>query len=368
VGSARVPAHEVPVAVQQRGQGIATAAARARVAKVEAPASPLATFDDEEQTSGGFSPPFEVFEVPRRADERSDPLAPAWDDPRFRRAEAPAGAGSRPVERRAPERIPTFDEVTREASPPGLAPAPADGFGSATLTDPTEWPALTTSPPERMPPPMALPTPPPFREPPPQPLHPRPVRPQLVAAALVFCVVLGGIYAWRWVKKSPGAFSRSPVAVASPPPTVAPPTTAVEPAIQVAAPLVEGVTAPAEGATAPEVAPAEVAPVPEAPPVPPVAVAPPVAVVPATPATPSASVEERRGAFELATGVLHVACNRKATVYVDNVKVGTTADGRPFELAAGTHRVKLVASNGRSRTQEVRIDAGRTSMLKFELR
>jgi hypothetical protein len=80
------------------------------------------------------------------------------------------------------------------------------------------------------------------------------------------------------------------------------------------------------------------------------------------------SSEERRGAFELATGVLHVVCNRKATVYVDNVKVGTTADARPFEVVAGSHRVRVVASNGRSHTQNVRIDAGRPSMLQFELR
>ncbi len=384
VGAPRPPAAQgAPVAVQQRGQGIATAAARARVAKVEAP-PPLATFDDDEHPNVGLSP-FEVFEAPRRAGERSDPLAPEWDDPRFRKSD-PAGAATQVgpllVEARVPARSPTFDEPTRETTLPGVASAPLTALTETSAPFMALMEASAPPAPVGAIPAPAVPRPvtAPVREARPQPLHPRSIRPRLVAAAVVFFIVLGGVYAWRWQRKHPGAFARRPAAVAPPAVVLAapPPAAPIEGSAAAVAPeappvsdvpLVVPEAVPAVAPTDAPTPPVAGVAVPPAAPDPSPVGARPVSA-PAAPVAPVAAVssEERRGAFELATGVLHVVCNRKATVYVDNVKVGTTADARPFEVVAGSHRVRVVGSNGRSHTQNVRIDAGRPSMLQFELR
>ncbi|MFN7146093.1 MAG: hypothetical protein ACK4YP_20140, partial [Myxococcota bacterium] len=87
----------------------------------------------------------------------------------------------------------------------------------------------------------------------------------------------------------------------------------------------------------------------------------------ATPAAvPAAPTFDRQGGFQTPTGFLTVVCNRKATIYVGDVKKGTTA-GEPLELPAGTHRVRMVA-NGSSRTQTIRVDANRMNMAQCGLR
>ena len=48
--------------------------------------------------------------------------------------------------------------------------------------------------------------------------------------------------------------------------------------------------------------------------------------------------------------------------------MGSTADGKPLELAAGNHKVRVVGSNGRSASQVVRVDVDRPSMVQFTLR
>ncbi len=94
------------------------------------------------------------------------------------------------------------------------------------------------------------------------------------------------------------------------------------------------------------------------------------AAVPAT-GTSNAAVDsvvtDRRGGYLQPMGLLQVVCNRTATIYVDDVRKGTTAEGRPIELAAGTHRVRIVAG-GYSRTQVVRVDAGQLRMVEFRMR
>ncbi len=59
-------------------------------------------------------------------------------------------------------------------------------------------------------------------------------------------------------------------------------------------------------------------------------------------------------------GYLQVSCDRAGVVYVDDVRKSTTDDPRLIELTAGRHRVRVVAG-GRSRSQDVRVDAGRSN-------
>lgn len=162
----------------------------------------------------------------------------------------------------------------------------------------------------------------------------RPTRRQLLTIATVALLLAGAWGAWWWERSNPGAFVE------------------VVPPIVVGALVEAGVSV---DAPAPPVeAPAAVLPAPAAP-----------AIL--APVAKAADIEERRGAFQTATGSLQVLCNRKASIYVDNVRKGSTADGTPLELTAGMHRVKVVA-NGRTRTMDVRIDAGRSRQVQFELR
>lgn len=64
-------------------------------------------------------------------------------------------------------------------------------------------------------------------------------------------------------------------------------------------------------------------------------------------------------------GILRVRATRPARVYIDGNLVGETPMAA-VSLSAGPHVVKVVAiDSGRTRTQEVRIDAGRAQELRF---
>lgn len=411
-----------PPLVRQRTQGIPTAAARTRVPtlRVEAPPNPFA---DDENTNVELMP-FDLSEPPRGGVDRREitgPRVPPWEEAR-RKADSET---SFPGNARIPPRSSTFEGRTGEPTNPGellapfgelvSAPAPRPSLPlSAPSIAPAISPAILHSPPVPAAPPPS--SPPPTialltRPPPTPPLRRslarlRPSRRQVVAVATVIVLLAAGAGALRWERANPGAFARLRDRLTA---QADPPVATVAPAVQVdagasmvgAAPA--GASAPVEVGTdaapvevvaaAPEVAP----PVEAAPSALPIAASLPMAApasstpasskapeskapestlpaskapgskAPTTLPAADASALERRGAYQAATGYLQVICNRKATIYVDDVKKGSTADNVPIELTAGTHRVKVVA-NGRSRTMEVRIDAGRPRQVQFELR
>ncbi len=207
-----------------------------------------------------------------------------------------------------------------------------------------------------------------------------------VAALLLLAL---GAYGWRWVTQHPDALAR--LRPAPRPPTTIAALPPADPAAAQAAPV-----DPSAAPAAPDIAAASADAVPVAPDAavqaPPAAAAPVAAVVPApapgAPATPpvtgtrvvvaapppsttngavASAVTDRRGGYQVPTGLLQVVCNRSAVIYVDNVRKGSTKDGRPIELPSGTHRVRVVAG-GSSRTQDVRVDAGQLRLVEFRLR
>ncbi len=384
---------EAPV-VQQRGQGIATAAAaRGRAPRAE----PISQrpFDDEENTSLSASP-FQAFDAPRtseRAGAARSSEAPPWDDPRFRRADP--SESSFVGAARIPAPPPDYDQHINEPTQPvmGLSPfgdSPLVGLETVAPPPPRTKPVVTApvSPPQPV-----ITAAAPYGQAAPAPAAPaakgiarwRPNRRLLRTLAVTTVLLLAGLGAWRWTRTHPDALAamrgrvsavfapRAPVAA---PPLLASVPSADAPAANEAGPAVavdpEGLVTPSEAAPA-EAAPtdatlvvAAVEPPPEAvPPPTPVSLPPPAPVAEVAPKVPN--VAERRGHFQSATGTLQVVCDRRATIYVDNVRMGSTSDDEPLEIVAGTHHVRVVA-NGRSRSMDVRIDAGRPSMVKFEFR
>ena len=100
-------------------------------------------------------------------------------------------------------------------------------------------------------------------------------------------------------------------------------------------------------------------------PAPPVAPPTPVQVDAPPPKDPAPVASERRASFTMPTGRIMIVCDRKSTIYVDNVKKGLTTDQRPIELTAGNHTVRLVAG-GRSKTQQVRVDSEELRLIQFK--
>lgn len=93
----------------------------------------------------------------------------------------------------------------------------------------------------------------------------------------------------------------------------------------------------------------------------------PVIPIPATPPTEPLVIETPpvdRTAI-LGTGMLSIEADRKAVIYVDGVKRGTTPELGPFEISAGEHTVRAVAGK-QSRTQTVRVDEGAANKLAFD--
>ena len=166
---------------------------------------------------------------------------------------------------------------------------------------------------------------------------------------------------------SPQAVQTVPV---SPPPTrpIADPTPPLVPD-----PSPPPVAAPVEAPPAPPAPPPVAEPVASPPAPPEVAAAPPAPVAPTPTAvtkpavvtlvpraeTPS-SVTSSTTLIEALRpkGLLMVVSDRKGTIYIDDVKKGSTTDSRPMELLSGVHRVKVVAG-GRTKSMEVRVEIGR---------
>jgi hypothetical protein len=396
VVSLPVPGASVALPSQRgRPPGIPTAAARAREAR--------ARWEAEEANTRIETMPPQIFERTRVGAAERDAVrvgearrgdSPTWDDPRFGRP-GPA-------------------EFTSETTSPGLKPLSlGDAFGSA-LAPSAPPPAAEIAPAVVVPPPAsasavapvadikptaAVPPPlPPKSVEPPRPAKPprqqrRPLsaverrRITLSVAALLLLAL--GAYGWRWVTQHPDALAR--LRPAPRPPTTIAAVPPADPAAAQAAPV-----DPAAAPAAPDIAAASADAVPIAPDAavqaPPAAAAPVAAVVPApapeAPATPpvtgtrvvvaapppsttngavASAVTDRRGGYKVPTGLLQVVCNRSAVIYVDNVRKGSTKDGRPIELPSGTHRVRVVAG-GSSRTQDVRVDAGQLRLVEFRLR
>jgi hypothetical protein len=407
-----------PPIVRQRSQGIPTAATRARGATVPIEPPLVNPFADDENTNVEIMP-IEIFDTPRSAPERAAKVPP-WDEPRARRTHP--SETSFPGNARIPPRSSTFEGRTGEPTNPGELFVPFGEISSPGRPAPSSLSAPVSAPPLfATPAPLSTPpalstsagfsTPAPAAATAPQAARPmptvallarppappparlrlgRPSRRQVLAVAAVVVLLAAGVGAWRWERSNPGGFAALSDRLITQIATIRAP-----------APPVEAGTAPVVGAAAPdalasaaellsaepaEVAPVEVAPVEVAPvevaPVEVVAVEPtapvaptsvPAAVAPPAAALPSAKaaatpLDERRGEYQAATGFLQVLCNKKATIYVDNVKMGSTADHASIELTAGTHRVKVVGANGRSRTMDVRIDAGRPRQVQLDLR
>lgn len=364
--SARAAAPE-PALVRQRAQGLPTAAARARAAGSQAD-TPDNPFADDVNTNIEVMP-IELLDTPRA------------DEPRkWQRASAdislPGGV-----------RIPGTSSSSSAGESTNLGEV-ALPFGQMVEPPPPAPVAPRGKPPvlvpSSMPPTVAL-----LGRAPPAPVSRRRSIGQLLKsrrvllAVAVVVLVAAGIGASRWGRANPGVFASLRDRL----PTQADPSelvgaqigapVAVEPPAnmgrvnsgQVAVAPVAGTPAAVEPVAVEPVAVVAPVPVPEPPaPEPPrpaaVVRAPPPVVVP-TP--PKNVIAERRGAYQEATGFLQVLCNREAAVYVDGKRVGSTADQDPLEIIAGTHVVKVVAG-GRSRSMEVRIDAGRSRQVKFELR
>lgn len=185
----------------------------------------------------------------------------------------------------------------------------------------------------------------------------------VAVAALAIALGFG---VWRWESTYPGSILALGAAL-RPSPTIAVPNAATAVAPPVEATTIAAPSAPLGEPSATPVPPTAAPPAPEPTPVP--APAPVEAVVAATPAVdpaPAAPVEasDRRQTFKMPTGRILIVCDRKATIYVDNVKKGLTTDQRPIELTAGNHTVRLVAG-GRSKTQQVRVDSEELRMIQF---
>ncbi|MES2639673.1 MAG: hypothetical protein V4850_09325 [Myxococcota bacterium] len=401
-----------PPIVRQRSQGIATAATRARSPTVPIEPPLVNPFADDENTNVEIMP-IEIFDTPRGATERPAKVPP-WDEPRARRTHP--SEISFPGNARIPPRSSTFEGRTGEPTNPGELFVPFGEISSpgrpapASLSVPVSAPPLFATPaPLSTPPglstsagfgtpapaagaqaPRPMPTVALLARPPAPPPRQRlrlgrPSRRQVLAVAAVVVLLAAGVGAWRWEHSNPGGFAALGDRLTTQIATIRAPARVVDagtaPVVGAAAPdpiasgaeLSAAPAAPAAVVSAevppevpPEVVPAEVVAV-EPTPVAPVPVAPPAAVVPVAKAG-ATPLEERRGDFQTATGFLQVLCNKKATIYVDNVKMGSTADHASIELTAGTHRVKVVGSNGRSRTMDVRIDAGRPRQVQLDLR
>ena len=374
-----------------RPPGIPTAAARAREAR--------ARWEAEEDNTRIETMPPQIFERTRVGAAERDALrvgearrgdSPTWDDPRFGRpgpaefTSATTSPGSEPLSI-GDAFAPSAPRPAAEIAPAVVVPPPASASAVAPVAD--------IKPTAAVPPPLS-----PKSVAPPRPATaPRQQRRPLSAverrritlsvAALLLLAL--GAYGWRWVTKHPDALARfwpaplSPTTIAALPPA--------DPAAAQAAPV-----DPAAAPAAPDIAAAAADAVPVAPDAavqgPPAAAAPVAAVVPApapgAPATPpvtgtrvvvaapppsttngavASAVTDRRGGYQVPTGLLQVVCNRSAVIYVDNVRKGSTKDGRPIELPSGTHRVRVVAG-GSSRTQDVRVDAGQLRLVEFRLR
>ncbi|MDP2304531.1 MAG: hypothetical protein Q8P18_00720 [Pseudomonadota bacterium] len=382
-----------PPIVRQRGQGIPTAAARVRLANAasrggEAP--PKSSSEDENTMADVM--PYEVFDVPRAPAVAGAPRVPPWDDAGVRRSDRseislpgnarvpPRGApfDGRTGETTNPSQRPgSFGEISGPGAPPSAAVSHPALVAAAPVAAPVAAPAFVASPSVA----AVLPTRPPPAPAPPRRVRARPTRRQLLTLALALVLLVGGVAAWRWERANPDAYARLVDRFATrSAPTGGAQASAVVPSAIIAgaspeATIEVAIAAPSDETLAvvpPPVVPTSLAPIPAAPLAPPPAALPaarPLTVAPAlrAPVSKAPDIDERRGAFQAATGFLQVLCNRKATVYVDNVRKGSTADLTPLELTAGTHRVKVVA-NGRTRTMEVRIDAGRTRQVQFELR
>jgi hypothetical protein len=201
----------------------------------------------------------------------------------------------------------------------------------------------------------------------PQNRAPRPAPPQNRARVWwllgIAATLLLGFGIWRYDTTHPGAILGLGRALR--PGTVVAPSAATA----VAPPAPEHtVAAPAQplGAEAPVKAADPV--VPAAPvdvPAPPVAPPTPVQVDAPPPKDPAPVASERRATFTMPTGRIMIVCDRKATIYVDNVKKGLTTDQRPIELTAGNHTVRLVAGS-RSKTQQVRVDSEELRLIQFK--
>ncbi|MDP2315989.1 MAG: hypothetical protein Q8P41_24040 [Pseudomonadota bacterium] len=401
------PPAALPPSTTQRARapGIATAAARVRGNDPRVDLVPPNLYADEERTNIEASTPqgFDGLRPPDRGDARSSEPSP-WVDLRPTRPAAQDFNDMRIPPRSADfdtggheqtdngERMVPFGELTPTGVKPGTAFPGLVAVAAPLTTPPPPAPPFAPAPPLAAAPSPAAPVTPlsiasTLPRPAPKRSAPR-LRRSMIAAAAVL-VLVAGVGAWRWQQTRPGMAVGPRNAVASvtavaeslapekkvalpetPTGATADPALVVPPVADPAPSDVPAVVPPVEVPPAPIPIAAEPVPV-VAPPIPAPAPAPVVlppraaTPLPAAPTTPN--VEERRGNLQAATGVLQVICNRKATIYVNNVKMGTTADSRPVELTAGTHRVKVVGSNGRSRSMDVRIDAGRPSMVKFEL-
>lgn len=409
------PPREAPTALPgaERGRsvGIATAAARVRTSRSSGPPSgPTLGSYDEEATRIDPSP-FQIFERPRTEDvspRLSDPDAPSFDDPRFRKPDP--NEISFISEARVPPRSPALDrrEVTEEPTNPGILPPRLDVASRLEAPVRADVRVVTAPRIDDVPVFGALPSAEPKAEAKPEAkaeakgksvAGPGSARRRLLLLGGLAAAVMLGALALQWSGRIPGGLAKArparPVAAAvgaAPAPVEAvAPVEVVPPAPVATAAPAEVPAAPTPESPAPE-APADAAttgaPVPFVPPasasteVPPPAVpapAPPAATkAPETPkvatttgaaATPAAvpsPTSERQGGFQAPTGFLTVVCSHKATIYVNDVKKGTTA-GEPLELPAGTHRVRMVG-NGSSRTQTIRVDANRMNMAQCGLR
>jgi hypothetical protein len=407
-----------------RGPGIPTAAARSRQAAVErrgdgqeAPNDPrpFEIFDQPRSPVERASSD-RITVLPPMDLDKPDP--PARDDPRFRRVEPdePTGFGA--------VRVPPSTSTGRASRTDltgggGIDGGSFMGLERASVTVPPENLRTPTLPPALTEPASfaePVPSAPPAWAPAPPPapkvdrgaiLRRVPVRARAPLVAMVVLGLLAGA-AWRWELGHPGtaaaladrgaafvAEARAGHALGGPIAT-SPLDAGAASAPDAGAAALDPVAAPA-GADAAAASPT---PVPSVSPVVPLPASgsaeppgtslaaspnppPTPATLPVAPVAPTApsepwpaalpvadrqvvSLKAQPGAYQPATGLLQVVCDRRATIYVDGVRKGRTDEGRPIELTAGAHQVRVNA-DGRVRSREVRVDSGELRMVEFRL-